>query len=55
MMGMQRDAWRERQPIHYKLQDKPKEYNTSEIYDDPAAHCTVRGIFAYTGVDVIPW
>ena len=54
MMSMQLDAWRERQPIFTRPEDETiPMYNTSEIYDEPAIHCTVRGIFRYTGVDVI--
>jgi hypothetical protein len=53
MMNMQRDAWRERQPIHYKLKDKPIEYDTSAIYDNPTEYMTTKGIFGYTGVEMI--
>lgn len=28
-------------------------YDTSEIYDNPGTHMTVRGMFRYVGVDVI--
>ena len=52
-MSMQLESWRERQPVIHELIAKSKVYNTSEIYDRPAIHCTVRGIFRYTGVDVI--
>ena len=31
------------------------EYNTAEIYDHPIKHMTVKGIFRYIGVDMIPW
>jgi hypothetical protein len=48
------EDWRQRHPIISMPEPKVvKEYNPSEIYDDPAAHCTVRGIFAYTGVEII--
>lgn len=54
MMAMQRDAWRERMPVQTKLQDKTiPTYNVSEIYDNPAEHSTIAGIFRYSGVDVI--
>ena len=53
-MAMQRDAWRERMPVQTKLQDKTiPTYNVSEIYDNPAEHSTIAGIFRYSGVDVI--
>lgn len=53
MMSMQLESWRERQPVIHEMIAKSKVYNTSEIYDEPSIHCTVRGIFRYTGVDVI--
>ena len=30
------------------------EYNSAEIYDRPVKHMSVKGIFQYTGVDMIP-
>lgn len=54
MMRMQRNAWRERQPIIAIEKPKvAKVYDASEIYDNPTPYSTVSGIFAYTGVDVI--
>ena len=53
MMSMQLESWRERQSVIHEPTAKPKVYNTSEIYDEPAIHCTVRGIFRYTGVEII--
>lgn len=31
------------------------EYDSAEIYDHPIKHMTVKGIFRYIGVDMIPW
>ena len=31
------------------------EYNSAEIYDRPVKHMSVKGIFRYAGVDMIPW
>ena len=31
------------------------EENAAEIYDRPVKHMTVKGIFAYVDVDMIPW
>jgi len=54
MMGMQRDAWRERQPIPIRPEDETiPMYDIAEIYDNPAPHMTIRGIFRYTDVEVI--
>lgn len=33
--------------------ESTKAYDITEIYDHPAPYSTVRGIFTYTGVDVI--
>lgn len=54
MMNMQRNAWRERQPTPTKPVDETVPmYNIADIYDNPGPHMTVRGMFRYTGVDVI--
>lgn len=45
--------WRTRMPVNYKLKDAPIMYDTSKIYDDPAEHMTVRGMFQYVGIDII--
>ncbi len=47
------ENWRERQPEISKPVTNPKVYDTAEIYDNPAEHSTTRGIFAYTGVEII--
>jgi len=31
------------------------EHNSAEIYDHPVKHMSVKGIFRYAGVDMIPW
>ena len=46
--------WRETKPEIIK--PKPATipiYDTSAIYDDPTNHMTTRGIFRYTGVEMI--
>ncbi len=54
MMHTQLNAWRERIPVHQILYGKPSPpYNASEIYDNPAEHSTIAGIFRYCSVDVI--
>ena len=54
MMNMQRDAWRERQPIPPIPEDETiPMYDIADIYDHPAEHMTIRGIFRYAGVGVI--
>ena len=30
-------------------------HNIAEIYDNPAQHMTVKGVFGYVGIDVIPF
>ena len=45
--------WREEKkeiPILTKIES---EYNTREIYDNPAEYSTIKGIFAYTGIEMI--
>lgn len=54
MMNMQRDAWRQRQPIVSTEEPKVvKVYDASEIYDNPAEYSTIHGIFRYVGIEVI--
>ena len=30
------------------------EHDTTEIYDNPVSYMTVKGVFGYVGIDVIP-
>ena len=46
--------WREkRSEITRPVDETIPMYNIAEIYDHPGPHMTTRGIFRYTGVDVI--
>jgi len=31
------------------------EHNTAKIYDHPIKYMTIKGIFRYVGIDMIPW
>ena len=46
------ETTKDMQPTLNRL-EATKTYDTSEIYDNPGPHMTVRGMFRYTGVDVI--
>lgn len=48
------EDWREKKPdILRPVDETIPIYNPSEIYDSPAEYSTTRGVFHYTGVDVI--
>ena len=53
LIKVQMNAWRERLPVFGVSEDKPKEYDTAEIYDNPAAYMTLKGLFRYVDVDII--
>ena len=45
--------WKEEKkeiPIITKIES---EYNTHEIYDNPAEYSTIKGIFTYTDIEMI--
>ena len=46
--------WREKKPeITRPVDETIPMYNIAEIYDHPVPYSTVRGIFTYTGVEII--